>query len=65
MGRFNLFVSVLCLISLPAIVFAASGNVQRISKEELKAKMEKGEGIVVLDVRAKGSYDGSDVGRKR
>lgn len=61
MGKFSLFVSVLCLIFLPAIVFAVGDNVQRISKEELKAKMEKGEGVIVLDVRASGSYDGSAV----
>lgn len=46
---------------LPAIVFAADDSVPRITKEELKAKMDKGQDIIVLDVRTGGSYDGSKV----
>jgi len=46
---------------LPALVFAADDSVPRITKEELKAKMDKGQDIIVLDVRTGGSYDGSKV----
>ena len=46
---------------LPALVFAANDSVPRITKEELKAKMVKGENVIVLDVRVKGSYEGSKV----
>lgn len=35
--------------------------VLRITKEELKERMDKGEGIVLLDVRAYDSYNGSNV----
>lgn len=47
-----------CLIAvsfllMPSVGIAANN---RITKEELKAKMEKGEDIIVLDVRTSGSY---------
>lgn len=51
----------LALIILPNLVFAADADVPRITREDLKAKIEKGEGVIVLDVRASGSYAGSNV----
>lgn len=48
-----------CIFLFPIVTIAADAEVQRITKEELKAKMDKGEGIVILDMRSKGSYDGS------
>lgn len=51
----------LCLLLLPIISFAADISVPRITKEELKAKMDKGEDILILDVRTGGSYGGSKV----
>lgn len=36
-------------------------SVLRITKEELKERMDKGEDIVILDVRAPDSYNGSSV----
>ncbi len=36
-------------------------SVLRIAKEELKERMDKGEEIVILDVRAPDSYNGSNV----
>ena len=46
---------------LPALVFAANDSVPRITKEELKTKMDKGQDIIVLDVRTESSYSGSKV----
>lgn len=36
-------------------------SVLRIAKEELKERMDKSEEIVILDVRATDSYNGSNV----
>jgi len=54
------FVTVLGLL-LPNFALAADDGVPRITKEELRAKMVKGENVIVLDVRVKGSYEGSKV----
>ncbi len=51
----------LVLVALSAIAMAANDGVPRITKEQLKAKMEKGEDIIVLDVRTGMSYKGSDI----
>ena len=51
----------LVLVALSAIAMAANDSVPRITKEQLKAKMEKGEDIIVLDVRTGMSYKGSDI----
>jgi len=51
----------LVLVALSAIAMAANDGVSRITKEQLKAKMEKGEDIIVLDVRTGMSYKGSDI----
>lgn len=36
-------------------------SVMRITKEELKERMDKSEEIVILDVRAPDSYNGSNI----
>jgi len=54
------FVTVLGLL-LPNFAFAADDGVPRITKEELKTKMDKGQDIILLDVRTGRSYDGSNV----
>ncbi|TAN59791.1 hypothetical protein EPN18_09805 [bacterium] len=47
------------------LVFAGSAlavdpsSVQRISPEELKAKMVRGEDVIIIDARSPGSYNGS------
>ena len=51
----------LVLVALSAIAMAANDSVPRIAKEQLRAKMEKGEDIIVLDVRTGMSYKGSDI----
>jgi len=51
----------LVLVALSAIAMAANDGVSRITKEQLRAKMEKGEDIIVLDVRTGMSYKGSDI----
>lgn len=61
MHRFCAIVITLVLVTLSAIAMAANDNVSRIAKEELKAKMERGEDIIVLDVRTGMSYKGSDI----
>lgn len=39
---------------------AEAGEVERITVEELKAKIEKNEPVTILDVRSEGSYESSD-----
>lgn len=39
---------------------AESADVDRITVEELKAKIEKNEPVIILDVRSEGSYESSD-----
>lgn len=51
----------LILAMVPVFAGAVDEAVPRITKEELKAKIGNGEGVVVLDVRAKGSYEGSNI----
>ena len=64
MHRLCTIVITLVLVTLSAIAIAANDSVPRITKEQLKAKMEKGEDIIVLDVRTGMSYKGSDIKRK-
>lgn len=45
---------VLSILILPLMGWA--DDVQRITVQELKAKMDKGESVVVLDVRTTGSW---------
>ena len=59
MKRVFASMAALCILLLPMAALVVDADVQRITKEELKAKIDKGENIVVLDMRAKGSYDGS------
>lgn len=41
---------------LPAIGASEEGRVQRYTPEELKAKMDRGENILILDVRVSSIY---------
>ena len=59
MERLYKLIIAVSIMFLPAIALAADDNVPRITKEELKAKMDKGEDILVLDVRTGMSYTGS------
>jgi len=61
MHRLCTIVITLVLVALSAIAMAANDGVPRITKEQLRAKMEKGEDIIVLDVRTGMSYKGSDI----
>src|SRR3989304_8351949 len=61
MKKMYAFIVVLGFLILPIIAHAADANVPRITKEELKVKMDKGEDVLVLDVRTGGSYTGSNV----
>lgn len=51
----------LVLMALPLTGMATDTGVPRITKEELKAKMDKGADILILDVRTGGSYSGSKI----
>lgn len=53
------FLLVLFMAS-PALSFDPA-SVPRMAIEELKAKMDKGESVAVVDVRSKKSYEASDV----
>jgi len=61
MKRLFAYMVAFCIFLLPIVTLAADAGAQRITKEELKAKMDKGEDIVILDMRSKGSYDGSNI----
>lgn len=61
MKRLFSYMVAFCIFLLPIVALAADAGAQRITKEELKAKMDKGEDIVILDMRSKGSYDGSNI----
>lgn len=61
MKKMFALITVIGLFLLPYQVIAADDGVPRITKEELKAKMDKGQDIIVLDVRTGRSYDGSNV----
>ncbi|HBO84877.1 MAG: hypothetical protein A2073_05510 [Deltaproteobacteria bacterium GWC2_42_11] len=59
MKRLYAYLFTLCLFMLlPAVTLAAN---DRITKEELKAKMDKGDNILILDVRISGSYMDSKI----
>lgn len=61
MQRFHTIIITVGIMFLSAIAYAADDGVPRITKEELKARMEKGGDVLVLDVRTGSSYTGSDV----
>jgi len=54
------FISIvfLNLLTVPA-VFSAADDVPRITVQELKAKMDKGDDLVVVDVRTGNDYENS------
>jgi len=59
-----LFLSLLFVVLsqlIVPVVFSAADNVPRITVQELKAKMDKGEDVVILDVRAGREYKDSKI----
>ena len=56
------FLSIVFLnyLTVPA-VFSATDNVPRITVQELKAKMDKGEDLIVIDARTGNDYEGSKI----
>jgi 3-mercaptopyruvate sulfurtransferase SseA len=57
---FSLFFVALNLLIAP-VVFSATDDVPRITIQELKAKMDQGEDMVILDVRLGSEYEGSKI----
>jgi hypothetical protein len=57
---FSLFFVAMNLLIAP-VVFSAMDNVPRITVQELKAKMDRGEDMVILDVRLGSEYAGSKI----
>ncbi len=57
---FFLLVVVLNQLIVP-VVFSATDDVPRITVQELKVKMDKGEDVVILDVRAGREYADSKI----
>ena len=60
MQRFYTSIIAIIFIVAPFIAIASDG-VPRITNETLKAKIEKGEDIIILDVRAGMSYNDSSI----
>lgn len=57
-----LVLAAVALVIFSARAYAAdSSQVPRITVDELKAKVESGESVVILDVRSGGSYTSSKV----
>ena len=46
------------------VVFSATDNVPRITVQELKVKMDKGEDVVIIDVRLGREYEDSKIRMK-
>lgn len=59
MQRLFKFLLLISLFMLSSSVIAAGDGVSRITKEELKKKIDKSEDVIILDVRTAGSYNGS------
>lgn len=38
-----------------------AGTIERITREELKLRLQKGEGIVIVDARGQGAYEASNI----
>lgn len=59
----KLVYAMILMVFMIAPSYAAMKNedVPRITPQELKAKLDKGEKVVILDVRSRGSYDSSKV----
>ena len=61
MQRFYTSVIAIIFIIVMPFITAADDSAPRITKETLKAKIEKGEDIIILDVRAGMSYKDSNI----
>jgi len=60
---FSLLVVALNQLMVP-VGFSATDNVPVITVQELKAKMDKGDDLVVVDVRTGNDYEGSKIKMK-
>lgn len=47
------------LVFAGAALAVDSSSVERVSPEELKAKIARGEDVIIIDARSPGSYNGS------
>lgn len=63
MFRIRTVVVALFVLGLFAVSAAAQGpaGVDYISAADLKARVERGDNLVLLDARSRGAYDSSDV----
>ena len=61
MQRLFKFLLLINLFMLSSSVIAAGDGVARITKAELRKKIDKGEQVIILDVRTAGSYNGSTI----
>ena len=61
MHWFLRFLLLISLLVFSSSVIAAGDGVSRITKEELKKKIDKSEDVIILDVRTAGSYNGSTI----
>lgn len=57
---FFLFVVFLNHLTVPTVL-SATDNVPRITVQDLKAKMDRGDDLVILDVRTGNDYEGSKI----
>ncbi len=61
----RLTAAIVFVLLLTTIAFANGigdpSTVERITPTELKAKMDRGERIVIIDARSRGAYDSSDL----
>lgn len=60
MRRLAVFTLLFLALALPALA-GFMGEVQRITVDELKSRLDRGAKIVILDVRSRSSYGSSDV----
>lgn len=56
--RFLLMLAIMLFFVATALA-ADPSSVERVSPEELKAKIERGEDVIIIDARSPGSYNGS------
>ncbi len=61
----RLTATIVFMLLLAPVAFAAGigdpSTIERITPVELKAKMDRGERMVIIDARSRGAYDHSDL----
>jgi len=55
------FLILTLIAAFAACAVQAVESIPRITAEELKAMLDRGEDVVILDVRSEGSYESSDL----